>query len=281
MSAESLLPQDLPPMPSSNSAPTPVPRPEPIAHLAHTIVFLFILLLTTLYGHLHSTPAIVQSTPHITRYISSMLYEWLLLGAVVAGIYHRGTFFDAALFPRIPSLAVSFARGIAIYLLGLFAILAVGAALYYTPLRGLRNEAVLHALLPQTIPQLGVWFLVSLTAGICEELVFRGYLLQQFIAWTGRPVLSVLLSGLIFGSIHLYEGLGAILPIAALGIVFGLVVVRFRGDLRAVILAHTLQDFLTGLFVFAQPYAERHAHQLDALITPITANIFSLSSFFS
>ena len=252
-------------------------KSEPIAPAAHTIVFLLLLLLTTIYGHLHAAPALVEATPRLTRFISTVLYEWLLLGSVIAGIYHRGAFFDAAIFKRIPPLATTLLQGAGVYLLGLVAIVAVGAALYQTPLRGMHNDAVLHAMLPQTMPQLALWFLVSLTAGICEELIFRGYLLQQFIAWTGRPMVSVLLAGLVFGSIHLYEGLAAILPIAALGIVYGLIVVRYRGDLRAVMVAHTLQDFLIAIFALARPYAERHAHTVHAL----AINISSLSSFFS
>ena len=164
-----------------------------------------------------------------------------------------------------------------IYVMGLGAILAVGAALYFTPLRGMRNQAVLDAMLPHTLAQFAVWFLVSLSAGVCEELIFRGYLLQQFTAWTGRPILSVVLAGLVFGSIHLYEGLGAILPIAALGIVYGLCVYYFRGDLRAVMVAHTLQDFLTALLALARPHAVHDAHQLHALML----NIFSRPAFFS
>ena len=265
------------PQPAFAAPPPPAPRKAPVAHTAHTVALLCILLLTTVYGHMRSAPAVMQATPHITRFVSSILYEWLLLGSVIAGIYHREAFLSAALLSRIPSLAVSFARGIGIYFVGLFAILLVGAGLYFTPLRGMRNQGVLDALLPHTVAQFAVWFLVSLSAGVCEELIFRGYLQQQFIAWTGRPVLSVVLAGLVFGSIHLYEGLGAILPIAALGMVYGFCVLYFRGDLRAVIVAHTLQDFLTALFALGRPYAERNAHQLHEL----AVNILWWPVFFS
>ncbi len=281
-SPESILlqPQFVAPAP-----PPPLPRPTPVAHATHTAALLLILLLTTLYGHLHTAPAIMQVTPHMTRFVSSILYEWLLLGSVIAGIYHRDVFLSAALLRRIPSLAVSFAQGLGIYVMGLVAVLGVSALLYFTPLRGMRNQGVLDALLPHTPAQFAVWFLVSLSAGVCEELIFRGYLLQQFTAWTSRPILSVLLAGLVFGSIHLYEGLGAILPIAALGIVYGLCVHYFRGDLRAVIVAHTLQDFLTALFALARTHTTHNAQQVHAVLGAwphtLAQNIFSCSAFFS
>jgi membrane protease YdiL (CAAX protease family) len=82
-------------------------------------------------------------------------------------------------------------------------------------------------------------------------------LLRQLTAWTQRPFLAILLASLLFGSVHLYEGLGAILPLAALAIVYGLVVRHFKGDLRAVIIAHTLQDFVVALLLLLRPYLER------------------------
>ena len=258
-------------------------RPAPIAHAAHTLAFLLILLLTTVFGHLRTAPSVMDATPHMTRFLSSILYEWLLLGAVVAGIYHRRAFFTEALASCIPGPAKSMLLGAGIYLAGLFAIGLVSAALAYTPLRSMHNSAILHAMLPGTLPQLAVWFLVSLTAGVCEELIFRGYLQQQFAAWTGRPILSVVLAGIIFGSIHLYEGAAAILPIAALGMVYGFVVLHFRGDLRAVIVAHTLQDFLTALFVYTRSQTVHPAPPLHALMQAhaFAQNISSFASFFS
>jgi membrane protease YdiL (CAAX protease family) len=110
---------------------------------------------------------------------------------------------------------------------------------------------------PRTVAEFVAWFGVSLTAGLCEELIFRGYLLQQLTAWTRRPVTSIFLAALLFGSVHLYEGVGAILPLAALAVVYGFVVRHFKGDLRAVVVAHTLQDFLVAFLVLAKPYLER------------------------
>ena len=40
-------------------------------------------------------------------------------------------------------------------------------------------------LIPGTTLELLVWFCLSATAGICEEIIFRGYLQRQFAAFTG------------------------------------------------------------------------------------------------
>ena len=247
----------------ADSLPTPPPVPEatprPIAHWSHTLALVFILVIFAFFGHARSTSTAIDATPKIMRYGTSILLEWLLLGSVIAGIYHRRTFFLAAFRSRENSNGTVAALGLLVYFLGFGAVIIVGGLLYFTPLFHKHNEAVVLAMLPHTPLDFLMWFGVSLTAGICEEITFRGYLLQQLNAWTRRPILSIIIAGLLFGSVHLYEGLGAILPLAALAIVYGLVVRHFKGDLRAVVIAHTLQDFVVAFIALAQPFIERHA----------------------
>lgn len=255
----------LTPEPSVASLPPPPPisgnTPRPIAHWTHTVALVVILILFTFFGHARATTYALDATPKIMRYGTSILLEWLLLGSVIAGIYQRRIFFLAAFRSRENSNGSAATLGLVVYFLGFMAILATGAVLYFTPLFHKRNEAVVRAMLPHTPLDLLMWFGVSLTAGLCEEIIFRGYLLQQLNAWTRRPVLSIMLAALLFGSVHLYEGLGAILPLAALAVVYGFVVRHFRGDLRAVVIAHTLQDFIVALIALAQPFIERYANK--------------------
>ena len=51
-----------------------------------------------------------------------------------------------------------------------------------------------------------LWLLVSLAAGFCEELVFRGYLQRQFHAATGSIAAAVALPAIVFGLVHTYQG---------------------------------------------------------------------------
>jgi membrane protease YdiL (CAAX protease family) len=44
-----------------------------------------------------------------------------------------------------------------------------------------RNVA---SMLPRTVLEIFIWILVSVSAGICEEFVYRGYLQRQFAAMT-------------------------------------------------------------------------------------------------
>jgi len=236
----------------------PDEAPRPIAHWLHTLALFALLILSTLYTRHNAAQPNLADGPRIPRYLASIVLEWLLLGAVIAGIYRRREFFLAAFRSRANSLLQSLGLGLVVYVLGFMAIAAAGIALYSTPLFHKRNEAAILAIAPHTVSEFVAWFAVSLTAGICEELVFRGYLLQQLTAWTRRPIAAIVLAALVFGSVHLYEGLAAVLPLAALALVYGFVVRHFKGDLRAVIVAHTLQDFIVALLILVRPYLERY-----------------------
>ena len=240
--------------------PQPEARPKPIASWLHTVALFVLLTLTTLVGRSRASAPHVSPVPLAMHYASTMLLEWVLLALVLAGIHQRRAFLARAFRNRAATLVQSLSLGVAVYLCGFVAIAFVSIALLKTPLAQHRNEAFVLAMLPRTRVDFLLWFGVSLSAGICEELIFRGYLLQQLIAWTRRPALSIVLAAVLFGSVHLYEGLGAILPLAALAIVYGFVAQRSHGDLRAVIVAHTLQDFLVGLLGLARPFLERTHH---------------------
>jgi len=260
------MPYDSTLAPQAYAQPIPPPlpgeRPSQVAPLWHTAALLTLFVLST-YVTTHRAAATaagaVSHTPRVLRYLGSIGLEWLLLGLVLAGIYRRREFLRTAFLNRARGVLESLGMGLAVYVIGLFAIAAVGSVLYLTPLFHQRNEAVVLALAPHTPLEFVVWFALSLTAGICEELIFRGYLQQQLTALSGRPIASIIVAALLFGSVHLYEGVAAMLPLAALALVYGFVVRFYKGDLRAVIVAHTLQDFLVALLLLARPYLERYA----------------------
>ena len=233
---------------------------KPIAHWTHTLALLALLAFTTIYERNHAAK-MIATVPHPMRYGSSIALEWVLLGLVIAGIHQRPEFLSRAFCNRSQSWAQSLGLGAMVYVMGTMALLAVGIALINTPLFKAHNQDVVLAMLPHSLREFALWFGVSLTAGVCEELIFRGYLLQQLTAWMRNQIAAILIAGLIFGSAHLYEGLGAVLPLAALAIVYGFAVRRLGGDLRAVIVAHTLQDFLVAFLALAKPWLERHAGQ--------------------
>ncbi len=102
-------------------------------------------------------------------------------------------------------------------------------------------------LLPSTAHERRLWLLLSISAGICEELLFRGFLPWYFLAlgaFFGRQI-SLLpvfaLSTFLFGFAHLYQGWKGVLGTGLLGAVFAFLYV-FTGNLIVPIVFHILID---------------------------------------
>ncbi|HEY1808183.1 MAG TPA: CPBP family intramembrane glutamic endopeptidase [Acidobacteriaceae bacterium] len=63
-------------------------------------------------------------------------------------------------------------------------------------------QKTVMALAPRTGLELLLWIALSITAGFCEEFVFRGYFLRQFSSLGAAVGLGVLASSLLFGVSH-------------------------------------------------------------------------------
>jgi uncharacterized protein len=74
-------------------------------------------------------------------------------------------------------------------------------------IRGKIKESV-GALLPFTNPERRWWLAVSVGAGVCEELLFRGFLFYYLALYIPRIpwVAQVLLTSVIFALAHIYQG---------------------------------------------------------------------------
>lgn len=108
-----------------------------------------------------------------------------------------------------------------------------------------RNAAVV-ALLPHGGPERAVWVLVAVTVGVCEEVVYRGYLQTQLAAFTGRAGLAVVLQAALFGMAHGEQGLAVVVRFTLYGVVFG-ALARWRRSLLPGIAAHIGIDLASGL----------------------------------
>ncbi|MFI5370885.1 MAG: CPBP family intramembrane glutamic endopeptidase, partial [Candidatus Eisenbacteria bacterium] len=61
------------------------------------------------------------------------------------------------------------------------------------------------ALVPRTARERRWWVPLSITAGVCEEILFRGYLAALLATWIGG-IPAALAASVIFGFAHLYLG---------------------------------------------------------------------------
>ena len=102
-------------------------------------------------------------------------------------------------------------------------------------------ELTIKGLLPVGGSERVGWILLSISAGICEESCFRGFLLVTARKWMGRWWPTVIASSIAFGVGHLYQGSSGAILIAVYGVMFCLLRL-WRGSLWPGIWAHIWQD---------------------------------------
>ena len=190
--------------------------------------------------------------PLVTNYSLSIAYEWVLAGLTLWGIHLRGVPLRQLVGERRPGLR-AWLKDCAVALVYWFAALTALAVLskLLTLLSASHIDPekiadVTRKLAPVTGREIFLFLLLSISAGVCEELVFRGYLQQQFARMTHRRWIGIALSALVFGCAHGYEGLAGVLLITAYGAMFG-VLARLRRGLRAGIIAHAWHDSVSGI----------------------------------
>jgi hypothetical protein len=183
--------------------------------------------------------------PAISRvplYLSLIAVELAIVWFVAIGIHAAGYSLIDLLGRRWRNVFDTFVD--VLYAIATIAVLRfLTPALYYMFGRWASNTGFL---LPKTLSESIVWIIVSAFAGICEELVYRGYLQRQLWSLTKSLPVAVLLQALIFGSAHIYQGWRPALVTAIYGLVFGLVAALRRSIIPGAI-AHAVIDILGGL----------------------------------
>jgi len=98
--------------------------------------------------------------------------------------------------------------------------------------------------LPDVWWRIPVLILSAAQNGILEEVIVVGYLLSRLDKLGVNPVWAIVISAVIRGSYHLYQGAGAFIGNAAMGVIFGIFYRRY-GRITPLIIAHTLIDAVT------------------------------------
>ena len=182
-------------------------------------------------------------------------YKITVSGEIIGGLIALGAI-GYEIFKPSDTFGISFGE----MANGLIAAAAVGVLLnlIIVPLLAKFGKNVLvgdiEALLPRTKNE-KLWFiLVAVSAGVCEELIFRGYGLRLFesIGFNGIPLLIV--TAIVFGLVHIYQGFLGVVSTAITGALFTLIYIQ-TGSLWWSILAHIIIDLRVLLIV---PFTKKH-----------------------
>ncbi len=236
-------------MTTDASAPRVVPLPpSPVAPLWHTLLLVAILFLFALGGarlqsRSSSAPGvIVQHQGLVPVYLSTLVFEWALVGYVWLGIRRRTRLRDLVSgdWSRLGDVGRDLV--IAAIFWGVFE--ATAWLMHF--LLGPDTARSMSVLLPQGASEIALWVLVSASAGFCEEAVFRGYLQRQFHALSRSALVAVLAQAVAFGISHGYQGGKQVVIITVLGLLYGLLA-WWRRSLRPGMTAHAWSDVFSGI----------------------------------
>jgi uncharacterized protein len=107
-------------------------------------------------------------------------------------------------------------------------------------------QALAERILPQARIELLPFLALAVTAGLCEEFLYRGFAMAA-LSRAGLPVWGVVLvSSALFGLAHLYQGRGGLVSTLVVGTVFGTARIAYDG-LAAVAIWHMAIDAVAGI----------------------------------
>ena len=236
---------------SPASGPSPTARRPFIAPVWHTLSLLLLLGFFGWYDAQHarnvgSLSGVATRGAILRGYLLAILYEWGVAAWAWGGVQFKGgnlPTLTGGRWANWRSLATDMA--IAIPFWGMWELTA--RLIHHAVERAQAQTTPYHP--PSGSVEVLLWVLLSVSAGICEEIIYRGYLQQQFRTAARSLVVAVVLQALVFGLVHAYQGWKQVVIIVPLGILYG-ALVAWRGNLRASAIAHSLSDIFEGWLKF-------------------------------
>lgn len=228
-------------------APAPENRLQAVAGPWHTIVLLLVLTGISLLGYYSLNRAGTLEVPNRLRfYLPTMIWEWLALAYIYWGVRRHGKTFADMAGPRWKSAKDFFIDLVLALGTWVVSLIVLGAVSHLLHATGSLEAA--KRIAPQGALENVTYLALVITAGICEETIFRGYLQRQFVALFRNAPLGVLASAVLFGAGHIYQGLRPAIVIVVFGLIFG-ILAEARKNIRPGVIMHAWQDGLSGFLI--------------------------------
>jgi uncharacterized protein len=107
-------------------------------------------------------------------------------------------------------------------------------------------QALAERILPQSTRELIPFVALSVTAGLCEEFLYRGFAMAVLSRMELPVGVVILISSIIFGLAHLYQGRAGFVSTTVLGILFG-GSRAVSGSLVPAVVWHMAVDIVAGV----------------------------------
>src|SRR5580704_13145938 len=210
------------------------------AVLFFTVVLIFVFPLADAFIY-----ARLQTALHV--YLWNILSLWTLTLIAIELLYRYGFTLvqfgeNLGVYPRnILTFVGMVILVVAVVLLNKFQMRKITSEQYDKQIENIRK------LMPTTPAERLAVIPLAFTAGFCEEFLYRGYLLNIAASATKSLWVGLLISTILFGFAHLYQGRKGVIGTSIGGVVFGLIFLASRSLLPGQVL-HTAMDltqFLT------------------------------------
>lgn len=219
----------------------------------HWDVWLLFFVLTVLLpwrGHARLRKLLatseISSVERLSLYFSTMAFQWVLAAVVAWRAWaHHYTVAELGLLVRDPApIASVSAIGTVLFVAFQWMNLRRIGRLQHETRGFLRTLAdkILPKTWVETVPYLGL----ALTAGICEEFIYRGFVMATLCRVGLAGWATVAISSVMFGLAHLYQGRGGLVSTTIVGLVFGTARIAYH-SLVPVTFWHAAIDAVAGI----------------------------------
>lgn len=117
-----------------------------------------------------------------------------------------------------------------------------------------QNTSYLHTIRGNLPKLISVLITVWVTAAFLEEVIFRAFIINTLEILLGKSALStsmaVVISAVIFGGIHAYQGISGILITTCIGLIFGIVFIFNGRRIWPLILVHGIVDTIALVGIY-------------------------------
>jgi len=187
----------------------------------------------------------ITSRDRVLLYLTSILTQWLVTAVIAWRAFARG-FGPSALglvWQPLPRLLV----------VGIVGAGGIGLAHWFNVRRVSRSvgpavdrvKNMAAKIFPHNNQEAAVFCLLAVTAGICEEFLYRGFVFGALSRLFVPSWAVLIVSSVLFGLAHAYQGRGGMVGTLLLGTVFGSVRILYD-SLVPVVFWHAAVDIVAG-----------------------------------
>jgi len=190
--------------------------------------------------------------PHVSRrerlslYASTIAFQWIMVGMVAWRAWVHGytaTELGLVSYGKSRVLLAGMVGAATLALLQWLNLRRMGRL--STPARGLL-QSLAERIFPQSRTEMLPYCVLAVTAGVCEEFLYRGFAMAVFIRVRLPAWQAVVISSFLFGLAHVYQGRGGAVGTTLLGALFGAARIGYHSLVPAASW-HTAVDLVAGV----------------------------------